>query len=264
MPLLHPDPKYARVRSEFLHIGTAGWQLPKPLSAMLHGDSQLERYASVFNAVEVNSTFYRPHLRKTFERWAASVPEDLRFAVKMYTGITHLRKLADIGPEQEFLEMVQALGDRLGPVLIQLPPSHPFTDVTGDLLTALREVYDGTVVLEPRHLSWATGDVSERLEELRIARVAADPPLITDRMEPGGYGSCVYFRLHGSPRVYWSAYEEEFLQKLAVRIAAMLAEGIHVWVIFDNTAYGSASTNAIQLQQFIAAVVTRPAPGLLT
>ena len=89
--------------------------------------SHLERYGAILNAVEINSSFYRPHRTATYERWAASVPEDFRFAVKVPKAITHERRLKDVGDLLDrFLSEVSGLGPKLGPLLVQLPPSLSF------------------------------------------------------------------------------------------------------------------------------------------
>lgn len=233
-----------------LHIGTAGWQLPKDLPTRMEG-STLERYAEHFNAVEVNSTHYKHHMQRTFQRWAASVPTDFRFAVKMHRDVTHVERLTRIGPVQEFLQEVSALGDRLGPVLVQLPPKLAWSDVHGDVLEAMREVYDGPVVLEPRHPSWADGPVLRRLQQARISVAAADPPLIVPTLQPLGDPAMSYFRLHGNPRMYWSAYDRDALHAVAEQVKQLVESKRQVWVMFDNTAGGAAAPNALQLGRML-------------
>src|SRR5919106_6889056 len=95
-------------------IGTAGWSIPKEHAAPFPATgSHLERYASVFNAVEINSSFYRPHRPATYERWAASVPEGFRFAVKIPKAITHERRLNEAGDHLDrFLSEAQGLGSK--------------------------------------------------------------------------------------------------------------------------------------------------------
>src|SRR5206468_3530182 len=108
-----------------VYIGVAGWSVPKQHAAGFPAEgSHLERYARCFPAVEINSSFYRPHQPKTYARWAASVPQDFRFAVKVPKEITHTRRLIGT-PEllDRFIGEVSTLGDRLGPLLVQLPPS---------------------------------------------------------------------------------------------------------------------------------------------
>src|ERR1700710_2534323 len=111
-----------------LWIGTAGWGVPSRYAGELpSGGSHLARYATRLNAVEINSSFYRPHQRKTYERWAASVPLDFRFAVKLPRAITHDARLAEADAALEvFHTQVSGLGRKLGPLLVQLPPSLVF------------------------------------------------------------------------------------------------------------------------------------------
>ena len=111
-------------------IGTAGWTLPRQHAhAFPEPGSHLVRYAQVFNCVEINSSFHRPHMRKTWERWAATTPADFRFAVKVPKTITHAAKLGNTGALlQTFLDQATGLGEKLGPLLIQLPPSLTFDE----------------------------------------------------------------------------------------------------------------------------------------
>ena len=185
-------------------IGTAGWSIPKEHAAPFPATgSHLKRYAKVLNAVEINSSFYRPHRTGTYERWAASVPEEFRFAVKIPKAITHERRLKEAGDLLDrFLLEVAGLGPRLGPLLVQLPPSLAFQDSVADrFLADLRSRIAGSIVCEPRHASWFTPDVDGLLGELRVARVAADPAPVAGAGEPGGWRSLSYYRLHGSPRI---------------------------------------------------------------
>ena len=150
----------APARAERLpRIGTAGWAIRKEHAALFPGDgSHLERYARRLNAVEINSSFYRPHRRATYERWAASVPARFSFAVKVPRAITHELRLkkADAALDA-FLEQARGLGDKLGVLLIQLPPSFAFDLRTAStFFAALRKRYTGGVAFEPRHASWFT------------------------------------------------------------------------------------------------------------
>ena len=108
-----------------VRIGTTGWVVPRAHAAALAAEgSHLERYARAMNCVEINSTFYRLHQEKTFARWAASVPEDFRFAVKAPKAVTHEAKLCHCGAALAafFAQLVPAGGESLRPVLVQLPP----------------------------------------------------------------------------------------------------------------------------------------------
>ena len=240
-----------------LHVGTAGWQLPKDLPARAEA-SALERYAEHFNGVELNSTHYKHHMDRTFQRWAASVPKDFRFAVKMHRDITHIQRLTQVGPMQAFLEEVSALGEKLGPVLVQLPPKLAWIEECGDVLEAVRGVYKGPLVVEPRHPSWSDGVVLRKLRQANISVVAADPPLIIPALKPLGDPVLCYFRLHGNPRMYWSPYDEPTLCAVAHQVAELLKLGQHAWVMFDNTASLAAVPNALRLNELLKAAASRP------
>ncbi|WP_201865251.1 DUF72 domain-containing protein [Microvirga soli] len=237
-----------------VRIGTAAWSIPKEHAAAFPvAGSHLERYSAVLNAVEINSSFYRPHRRTTYERWAASVPEDFRFAVKVPKAITHERRLKDANDLLDhFLSEVGGLGPKLGPLLVQLPPSLRFEDGVADtFLSGLRDHVEGSLVCEPRHASWFMSDVEGLLDELRIARVAADPAPVSGADKPGGWRGMSYYRLHGSPRIYYSAYSPEYLATIAERIASDAAAGVETWCIFDNTAAFAATGDAITTRSLV-------------
>ena len=233
-----------------IHIGCAGWTLPRGVQPAFPAvGTHLERYAARFPAVEINSSFYRPHRPATYERWAASVPESFRFTVKVPKAITHERRLADAGEAlARLLEQLTPLGDRLGCLLVQLPPSLEYDEsVAGDFAGSLRALYGGAVAVEPRHESWFGGEAERLLVEHGITRVAADPARVPAAAEPGGDPRTVYYRLHGSPRIYYSSYGEEYLDALAITLRAAAARAEGVWCIFDNTASGAATANALEL-----------------
>ena len=239
----------APARPELL-VGCAGWSLPRPAwPQFAAAGSHLERYASRFGAVEINSSFYRPHRPATYARWAASVPAGFRFAVKLPRRITHeLRLRGALGALDGFLAEATALGERLGCLLVQLPPSLTLDPAAAaGFFAGLRERFGGGVACEPRHASWFTAAAEELLAAQRIARVAADPAAVPAAATPGGWNGLRYHRLHGSPTMYYSAYAPAYLDQLAASMAAEAAGGAPVWCIFDNTAEGAATTNALDL-----------------
>ena len=233
-----------------LRIGTAGWSIPKTAAALFPGEgSHLERYARGLNCAEINSSFYRPPMASTWTKWAAAVPLGFQFSVKSPKAITHEAQLVGTSTLlRQFLSGASLLGAALGPILFQLPPKLAF-DESGALafFDLLRGQYSGPVVLEPRHATWFTADVSAMLVACKIARVAADPAKVPEAAIPDGFDGLVYYRLHGSPRTYYSAYTPEYLEALA----KSLPKTADAWVIFDNTASGAAIHNALELSDLL-------------
>jgi uncharacterized protein YecE (DUF72 family) len=233
-----------------IRIGTAGWSIPSRHAGHFpDSGSGLARYAARFDSAEINSSFYRSHKPETYARWAVTVREEFRFAVKVPKAITHERRLADAAePLASFLAEIQALGARLGPLLVQLPPSLSFeAGLATGFFGTLRARHDGPVACEPRHPSWFENDADALLIAHRIARVGADPAPVPQAADPGGWPGLVYRRLHGSPRMYYSEYGLPYLEELAERLAAGAAA--EIWCVFDNTASGAALSDALTLRR---------------
>ncbi|MBP2261933.1 uncharacterized protein YecE (DUF72 family) [Pseudomonas sp. BP8] len=211
----------------------------------------MQRYAARLNAVEINSSFYRPHRPATYARWASSVPEQFRFSVKVPKTITHVQRLQSCETLLDgFIEQCSQLGDRLGCLLVQLPPSLDYdADTAQRFFERLRERYAGGVAVEPRHVSWQVA--RPMLVALQIAQVAASPPRFDSDALPGGWPGLVYWRLHGQPRLYHSEYSDDYLQRLAQRLHVSEAAKVQTWCIFDNTASGAALANALAIQALI-------------
>ncbi len=236
-----------------IQVGCAGWSLPREhWPEFAEEGTHLERYASSLSAVEINSSFYRPHRPQTWQRWAESVPAGFRFSVKMPKSITHEHRLQ--GCEhllEQFLTQCLHLKDKLGCLLVQLPPSLTYDPtIATAFFEALRKGYDGSLVIEPRHGSWR--DAESLLNGFQVGQVAADPSPITGGDTPGGWSGVQYWRLHGSPRLYHSAYELAYLQELAVKLKTAADAGLETWCIFDNTASGHAVHDALLLRRLLA------------
>lgn len=211
----------------------------------------LQKYSHVLSAVEINSSFYRDHKPQTYVKWAATVPSDFKFSVKLAKRFTHENRLRSTEGLTEVLEQYRGLGANWGALLVQLPPSLAFEhDVSRKFWKALRKDYTGPVAFEPRHRTWVELDAKALLHEFAIARVVADPdPLPTDGAEARNSGAAPelqYYRLHGSPVIYKSEYELCGLRQWRARLEAEPAR--EVWCIFDNTTFGHATTNALWLQ----------------
>jgi len=243
------------VRIPTIFIGCAGWSIASAhAGAFPGGGSHLERYARVFNAVEINSSFYRPHQPRTYARWAESVPAGFRFAVKMPKAISHTKRLRDCGAEvQAFLDQASCLGAKLGILLLQLPPGLAFDPgIVLPFLDDLRRRHHGVIACEPRHVSWFRANVDAALRERGITRVVADPARVPRAAAPAGDRKAEYLRLHGSPRMYYDAYSDETLARLAHRLARPGKRTRERWCIFDNTAEGHAIDDALKLRALVA------------
>ncbi|HEX3149754.1 MAG TPA: DUF72 domain-containing protein [Gemmataceae bacterium] len=215
--------------------------------------THLARYARRFTAVEINSSFYRPHRPATYARWADSVPDDFRFAIKVPKEATHERRLVDTADVLDrFRNEVSHLGDKLGPLLVQLPPSLSFAgDMAAKFFADLRKRFRGAIVIEPRHATWFNATAEQLMVEYCVARVAADPAVVPIAAQPGGWGGIVYYRLHGTPRVYYSAYSSDYLLALCKTTNTQPSNCESTWCIFDNTAAGFAVTNALEFQTLL-------------
>lgn len=231
-------------------VGTAGWSIPRAVAdAFPVQGTGLQRYAARFRGVEINSTFYRPHRASTFARWRESTPAEFRFCVKIPKALTHTARLVGCGDGlRQFVSEASELGEKLELLLVQLPPSLAFEPgaATG-FFQSLRELWTGGIVCEPRHASWFTDDIDELLGGLSVSRAAVDPAICEAARTPGGYAGLAYWRLHGSPRMYYSAHDDAVLKTLAGDIATVPAPD--VWCMFDNTTSGAAAANALALVQ---------------
>lgn len=230
-----------------VRIGTAGWSIARDCAERFPADgTALERYAARFSAAEINSSFHRPHRPSTWERWGDSVPGDFRFSAKLPRTITHQARLADCGALiDEFLSQAHALGDKLGVLLVQLPPKLALdADVAGAFFADLTARTEAVIACEPRNASWFTDEANALFVNSRVARVAADPALSPAAARPGGWRGLSYWRLHGSPVIYRSSYAErigDYARQISGDGAA------ERWCMFDNTASSAAIGDALAL-----------------
>ncbi|MGA7989598.1 MAG: DUF72 domain-containing protein [Candidatus Dormiibacterota bacterium] len=252
------------------HIGTSGWQYadwrdvlyPKGLPQR----RWLERYAEVFDTVEINNTFYGLPAPATAAKWSETVPSDFIFALKMSRYVTHRANLQDVtAPIRQFMDRLSSLGAHTGPILVQLPPSRTIDERGLDAILAALPA-TAKVAVELRHPSWFEGNsIRALLERRRAALVWADrggrmlnPPWVTT--------DWLYLRLHGG-RGRAGNYGPRTLGRYASLLATMDHDA---YVYFNNDAMGNAVRNALALATRLREVeppqdVARPPlrPGIL-
>jgi uncharacterized protein YecE (DUF72 family) len=234
-----------------IFVGTAGWANP-PLEReqRASGQSHLQHYATLFNAVEINSSFYRSHERSTYERWSASTPAGFGFSVKAPRSVTHDSGLRRCRSElDQFLQEIAGLGRKLRVVLVQTPASLEYDPRTAvRFFKSLIAGCSAQIAFEPRHASWFTPRVQSKLRRIGVYRVVADPAKFAGAGRPPDAGRLIYYRLHGSPRMYSSAYTPEYLTELSNEFRALRAPAQEVWCLFDNTARHESWGNARYLR----------------
>ncbi|MEV5439127.1 DUF72 domain-containing protein [Streptomyces sp. NPDC052682] len=231
-----------------LFVGTSGWQYkdwrevlyPAGLPTRLW----LEEYAAHFATVEINNAFYRLPSRQTFEAWRERVPGDFTVAVKASRYLTHIKRLKD--PEEpvgRLMSHAAGLGDRLGPVLLQLPPTLRADPA---LLDACLACFPAStrVAVEPRHDSWWTPEVRAVLvargAALCWADVLARP--VTPLWRTTGWG---YVRFHQGRAQPWPHYGRRSLETWLHRIALTWPDGQDVYAYFNNDPGGAAVRDAV-------------------
>jgi uncharacterized protein YecE (DUF72 family) len=202
--------------------------------------------------VEINSSFYRSHQQRTYARWRQSVPREFRFSVKIPRTVTHNRRLHDTQDLLlQFVDEVAGLQEKLGCLLVQLPPSLHFEEsVAFRFFTLARRYFSCQIACEARHASWFASSASLLLNECSITRVFADPAIEQNngRMPTTAAG---YRRLHGQPQMYYSAYGLSYLRRLADELIAGAQATALQWCIFDNTAEGAATSDALLLKSIL-------------
>lgn len=243
-------------------IGLAGWsEAVRRYRNRFPGEAStdLARYAGVFDFVEINSSFYRSLPAVTCAKWASEVPENFRFAVKMHRLITHFTKLQEPQLLENFFASTAGLGSKLAAVLVQLPPTLVFdATIAEKFFRTLQNLSEVAVVCEPRHPSWTEPPARELLENFRIGMVHTE---ITPTPPEENSNLPVYYRLHGSPRRYYSSYTESQLAALAACLT--MTNKVPQFVVFDNTASHAGVDNALELQRLLAATSTPATPQTL-
>ena len=244
--------------NHLFYSGTSGLDLPIPRSAYptaFQGKSRLQYYASLFNSLEINSIFYKLPRNSTVANWAASVPGNFRFTCKVSKTITHAKGLKfDVKDVDDFIKVVENIGDKKGCLLAQFPPSLKIEklDQLQTLLETLGEsTYksDWKLAIEFRDPSWYEREVQELLEEYDAAMVIQDIP---KSATPFNFvrGDFVYLRFHGPEPRYRGNYSDEFLKQYAGYINRWISENKTVFAYFNNTV-GAAVENLQTLNKYV-------------
>jgi uncharacterized protein YecE (DUF72 family) len=234
-------------------IGCSGWQYRHWRGvfypATLPASRWFEYYASRFDTVEINNTFYRLPEASTFAAWREQAPAGFLYAVKASRFLTHMKKLKDPAePLHRLFQRAQRLQRTFGPVLYQLPP-HWTVDL--ERLSAFVRALPKRRqhVIEFREPSWYRDEVFELLERNGIALCLHDMAgSQTDKM---AVGALVYVRFHG-PGKYTGRYEDRVLNGWAEWLASQMRKGRAAFAYFNNDAAGHAPGDAIRLRRAIA------------
>jgi uncharacterized protein YecE (DUF72 family) len=236
-------------------VGTSGWQYRDWRGPFYPPEVPqrrwLEHYAGRFATVENNGTFYRLPSRETFTGWRERVGDGFLMTVKASRYLTHVRRLRDPAePVRRLLDAAAGLGDRLGPVLLQLPPDMRAAPQLLDECLG-RFPPEVRVAVEPRHESWWTGQVRDVLAARNAALCWADRTGIaaTPLWRTADWG---YLRFHQGDGAPWPRYRAATLGSWADRIAATWAEGLDVFAYFNNDQGGAAPRDAAALAAAIA------------
>ena len=240
-----------------LYAGTSGLAtlIPKrSFPSEFQDKSRLTYYASLFNSIEINSSFYKVPMASTMQKWAESVPHNFKFTFKLWKEITHTKGL---GFKQEdvnhFIQIISNVDTKKGCLLVQFPPSFTITEIhlLENLLFSIRQADSQNqwkVAVEFRHRSWYYDDIYDILIQNQAALVFQDlPASATPLIETADF---LYIRFHGPNGGYRGSYPDEFLSEYAGYIFDWQSEGKEVFVYFNNT-MGEALKNLITLKNFI-------------
>jgi uncharacterized protein YecE (DUF72 family) len=234
-------------------IGTSGWNYSHWRGAFYPADLPRSRWQSYymarFNTVEVNNTFYRLPEKQTFAKWKQEAEEGFIFSVKASRYITHMKKLKDPEePAANFLEHAGGLGEKLGPVLFQLPPQWKANP--GRLDAFLGAIPAGfRYAFEFRDNTWWDPEIYELLTSRGAAFCIFD---LEGRLSPLEVtADFVYVRLHGPGSAYQGDYSDRTLSEWAGRFRGWLEAGIEVYCYFDNDENGYAAKNALRIKELL-------------
>ncbi|MDT3402121.1 DUF72 domain-containing protein [Mucilaginibacter terrae] len=243
-----------------IYTGTSNVVLPVPNKQSYPPEYQNKNrlcyYGSLFNSVEVNSTFYKLPLARTITRWAEEVPENFRFTFKLWQEITHQKGLA-FNPEDvhRFMNITNHAGDKKGCLLVQMPPSTTVnTFQLNHLINTIKQADESgiwPIAIEFRNRSWYDESVYDLLDEQCVSMVLHDLPASAAPMRLGE-SNCIYLRFHGPQGGYRGSYADDFLHEYALYVNEWAADGKTVYAYFNNT-MGEAVKNLMTFNDYVAA-----------
>jgi len=235
---------------ENVHVGTSGWHYGNWAGAFYPTDLPkkdfLSYYARHFHTVEINNSFYQLPKKETLKTWRKIVPEGFRFTVKASRYITHMKKLKDAKePLLSFLTRVEVLGDKLGPILFQLPPRWRFNpDRFYDFLESLPGDY--RYAFDFRDPSWQDPEAYQAMKMFDAAVCIYD---LAGYLSPKEItADFIYVRLHGPREAYRGKYSNSTLSGWVGAFSAWVEMGLEIFCYFDNDEAGYAVQNALSLQ----------------
>jgi uncharacterized protein YecE (DUF72 family) len=243
-----------------VHVGCSGWVYRHWRGQFypegLPQKRWFEHYAAEFDTVEINASFYRLPLESTFDGWREKAPPGFRYAVKANRFITHMKKLAGCDPEiRGFIQLARRLGEALGPILYQLPPSlHKDLARLEAFLDCLPD--DVEQVVEFRHKSWYEEDVLALLDRHGVGFVSHDlKGLVSPRWASG---RTAFVRFHGTAGKYWGRYSDQALLGWCDWLLDQRRQGRSAWCYFNNDIHGHAIEDARTLRSMVGQMVPRP------
>jgi uncharacterized protein YecE (DUF72 family) len=239
--------------------GTSGILLPYKNKSFypepLRHKSRLAVYSMLFNSLEVNSSFYKVPLSNTVRRWSEEVTDNFRFTFKLWRGITHTKgfifNTADV---TSFMETIDAVGEKKGCLLVQLPPSTGFPSFARlqqlmEIISASNPKQDWKVCVEFRQASWYRAETYKLLDAYGVSMVFHDKSstgLNIEQMET----KFIYLRFHGPNGDFKGSYDDAFLMEYSYYIKDWLSSGKEVFVYFNNT-IGEAIANVNLLKHYV-------------
>ena len=238
-----------------LRVGTSNIVVPGARQTFPHefqNKSRLHFYSTLFNSLEINSSFYKVPMPSTFEKWSLDVPQNFRFTVKLWKEITHVKELK-IDPDNIdlFLKAADRIGDKKGCILVQFPGKISFdyySEVEQILqrMTASEYRSNWQIAIEFRNPTWYVSETFELMDEYGASMVLHDIPKAKN-LEINKQVKFIYMRFHGPTGNYRGSYTDEFLREQYKKINGWLKAGKDVYAYFNNT-MGSALENAMTLK----------------